>query len=99
MNAITQAQHPSTVLPTLNLTDRCPPPADAQVRIISTCGKTIAALIIPTSWRTPPRDMNPMPAPQDEAGRRLELQLRTIGLTDFQFHDYQDGDQHVRPTT
>ena len=98
MNATTHAHRPTPVLPTLNLTNQNPPPADSKVRIISTAGKTITALIIPPSWSAPPHDMTHVPEPQDEAGRRLELQIRAIGLTAFEFHDYQDGDRHVRST-
>ena len=83
------------VLIAINLTDSFPPPDDAQVRIISRGGKTIAALIIPASWTDPPDDAVCLDEPSDANGRRLERQLRDIGLTKFQFHNYAPGANHA----
>ena len=96
MKSATQTNAAAAGLPTINLTDQCTPPADSKVRIISHGGKTLSAIIIPASWHTPPHVIKALPEPQDEAGRSLERQLRAIGLTNFEFHDYQHGDHHVR---
>lgn len=96
MKAATQTNEAAVGLPTINLTDQRTPPADAKVRIISRRGKTLSAIIIPASWHTPPHVIKALPEPQDEAGRNLERQLRAIGLTNFEFHDYQNGEHHVR---